>query len=732
MNLLKLKKLANAGHFDDLADAWTGVLADEGTDRDELLRIVAQVRRLGADEHADKLLASLLSLHEEEGGKRARLDACRDAAAVMPRADMVRRELRTLYNTVHSDNEQISQLTGRLLADGEALDKAVKTLDRFLQLTPGRFLTDRGHLEPGMVLQVYGDKAALEVTFGGRSATLDRATVDTVIVLPEDHFPSMLLYKQDELRALAEEDPEAFVLSAVRSTRDRACSYKDLRKHHAALMGEDAWAKWWKKARPLLKASSKLELSGASQPTIRMLRRERTYEQRLREQFASLKEVPEKLRFVLDYLDETRKERSADPALLTDLGNAAAKLAAPLLKKDPSMTLACLAVHAGVAARGVPVAKLNPRAAAGVMDRIQDPAQLPAHLGDQLLTAVLHFVREIRPDGWAGFWARVLPRCGRLMSETLVRELLAAGHTEELTAALHQVLDHPTASPDVLGWLWRARHADTKQAAVLRDLPGVTTAACFDAMLQLVDATGRMSAVSDDKRLRRILDQSLDTLALYDCRPIQEHVDGLDLDGARRLKESLEGNGGLRASLKATVAAMLRTRFPEVYVEAARPWEEDVFYTTERGLQLRRAELEHRVSEELPAVAKQIGEAASHGDLSENSEYTAALEKRDQITSNAMRIESELAKAKVITPEMVTTDFVNVGTRVRLRDLATGQEETFTFLGAWDSDPEKGVLSYQAPLAMAFMGQSVGDQVEFGEEGRKRRWEILAVESALD
>ncbi|HRX51215.1 MAG TPA: GreA/GreB family elongation factor [Candidatus Krumholzibacteria bacterium] len=731
MNLLKLKKLANSGHFDDLAQIWPEALADDDTDRDELLRIVAQVRRLGADEHADKLLSSLLSLHEEEGGKRARLDACRDAAVVMPRSEMVRKELRTLYNTVHKDNEQVSELTGRLLADGEALDKAVPTLDRFLQLTPGRFFTDRGHLEPGMVLTVDGGRARLDVTFGGRSATLDRAAVDAVIILPEDHFPSMLLYKQEELKAMADQDPEAFVLSAVRATRDRMCSYKDLRKHHAALLGEDAWAKWWKTARPVLKASSKLELSGASQPTFRMLRRERTYEQRLREQFATLKEVGDKLRFVLDYLDETRKDRTADPALLADLGNTAAKLAAPLLTTDPSMTLACLAVHARVARRDVPVAKLNPQAAASVVDRIQDPAQLPNHLGDQLLSAVLHFVREVRPDAWADFWSRVLPRCGRLMSEMLVRELLAADHVAELTRALHQVLDHPTASPDVLGWLWRARHADTKQAVVLRDLPGVSTAACFEAMLQLADATGRMSAVSDDKRLRRILDQTLDTLALYDCKPIQEYVDALDMAGSRRLKESLESNGGLRASLKATVAAMIRNRHPEVFVEAAKPWQEDAHYSTERGLQLRRAELEHLVTEELPAVAKQIGEAASHGDLSENSEYTAALEKRDQVTSNATRIENELAKAKVITKEMASTDFVNVGTRVRLRDLMTGKEETLTFLGAWDSNPAKGILSYQAPLAMAFMGQVVGDQVEFGEEGHKRRWEILGVESAL-
>ncbi len=732
MNLLKLKKLANSGHFNDLAALWPEAVSDSESDLAELVRIVGQVRRLGANDHSDELLATLLSAQEDSGGREGRLNACREAVEYLPSSEVLRRELRNLYNELFNDYDQVAGLAGKLLADGQKLDAAVKSFDRFLMLQPGAFLTDRTHLEPGMVTGVDGHAASLEVTFGGRSSTIERQAADEVIILPETHFPSMLIYKRDDLIALADEDPEAFVIAAVQSTRDRSCTYKDLRKHHATLLDVDAWAKWWKKARPILKKSSRLEMSGASQPTFRMLRRERTYEQRMREQFVALKDDVSKLKFITNYLAETRKAGSGDETLLLELGNAAAKMAGPLLKTDPAMTLACLAVHARVADRGIEVAKLNPKAAISVLGRCKDPAQLPAYLGDQLLQTVLAFAKKIRPDDWAVFWAKVLPRCGRLMSESIVRELLNAGKEEELTSALHQVLGHPTAAPDVLGWLWRARHAETKQAVVLLALTDISTKACFEAMLQLVDATGRMAAVSDDKRLRKTLDNTLDTLALYDCKPIRDYVENLNSRDSRALKLLLDANGGLRASLKATIIAMIRSRFPEIFIETAKPWEEDVLYTTERALQLRKAEFDHLLTEEIPAVAKQIGEAAAHGDLSENSEYTAALEKRDQITSNATRIENELAIAKIIVREMTETDFVNVGTRVSLRDLSTGKEETMTFFGAWESDPENGILSYQAPLSMAFMGQKVGDQVEFGEEGHKRRWEILAIESALN
>ena len=73
----------------------------------------------------------------------------------------------------------------------------------------------------------------------------------------------------------------------------------------------------------------------------------------------------------------------------------------------------------------------------------------------------------------------------------------------------------------------------------------------------------------------------------------------------------------------------------------------------------------------------------------------------------------------------------SVGTRVKARDLSSGKEETYNFLGVWDSNPDKGVLSYRAPLAMAFMGLKVGDQAEYGEGSEKRSWEILEVGPAL-
>jgi transcription elongation GreA/GreB family factor len=76
------------------------------------------------------------------------------------------------------------------------------------------------------------------------------------------------------------------------------------------------------------------------------------------------------------------------------------------------------------------------------------------------------------------------------------------------------------------------------------------------------------------------------------------------------------------------------------------------------------------------------------------------------------------------------TDAVNIGTVVGATDLATNQHETFTILGAWDSDPDKGIISYLTPIGQALLNRKVGDEVEFELHGTKRRHRIESIAAA--
>jgi len=336
------------------------------------------------------------------------------------------------------------------------------------------------------------------------------------------------------------------------------------------------------------------------------------------------------------------------------------------------------------------------------------------------------------PDPWGEVWATVIGRAGRRLCDAMARGLLEGGQGDLLAAALGRALERPSASPELLCWLWRTRFTTAAAGRFLAEREELSVPRLADAMFSLLDSTGKLYGLSMEEKHLKMLETARTTLATQSNGPLLALLEEADRREAIRLKGIIRANAGIGPAQRTQMLGYLRSRYADIFVEATREWEEGgVIYTTTDGLRRQQMALNHIIEEDIPEVAQQIGEAASFGDLSENAEYTAALEKRDQLASNATRLENELALAQVITPDMANGNQVNAGTRVTTRT-AAGVDEVYTFLGPWDTDVENRVLNYQAPLSQAFMGANVGDTVTFGEGHQERRWEILAIEAAID
>jgi transcription elongation GreA/GreB family factor len=130
------------------------------------------------------------------------------------------------------------------------------------------------------------------------------------------------------------------------------------------------------------------------------------------------------------------------------------------------------------------------------------------------------------------------------------------------------------------------------------------------------------------------------------------------------------------------------------------------------------------VQKKIPANSKEIAIARSYGDLRENHEYKAAKEMQKILMRRKEELETQLARARGTDFSNANTDAVNIGTIVQATNLETNQSESFTILGAWDSDPDKGIISYLSPVGAALLNHKTGDEVEFELHGTKRRQRI--------
>lgn len=153
----------------------------------------------------------------------------------------------------------------------------------------------------------------------------------------------------------------------------------------------------------------------------------------------------------------------------------------------------------------------------------------------------------------------------------------------------------------------------------------------------------------------------------------------------------------------------------------------DKFPLTKRGYLQLEQELKNLKGVDRPNIIAAIAEARSHGDLSENAEYSAAKEKQSFIEGRIQELEAVISRAQVIDPTTMSGDVVRFGATVLVADEDTDAEKEYQIVGDYEADIEKNLISVSSPIAKALIGKEVGDTVEFMAPGGKKAFEILVV-----
>ncbi len=147
------------------------------------------------------------------------------------------------------------------------------------------------------------------------------------------------------------------------------------------------------------------------------------------------------------------------------------------------------------------------------------------------------------------------------------------------------------------------------------------------------------------------------------------------------------------------------------------------------SLERRQNEYHELVQKKIPANSKEIAIARSYGDLRENHEYKAAKETQKLLMRRKGELEVQLVRSRGTDFANPRTDVVSMGNSVKVTDLNTQHTETFTLLGAWDGDPEKGIISYLTPVAQSLLNHKPGEAVEFEMDGVRKRYRIEEIQA---
>ena len=138
-------------------------------------------------------------------------------------------------------------------------------------------------------------------------------------------------------------------------------------------------------------------------------------------------------------------------------------------------------------------------------------------------------------------------------------------------------------------------------------------------------------------------------------------------------------------------------------------------------------ELEQLKSHERGIIARIIDEARELGDLKENAEYHAAKDKQGLMEARISELTDVVGRAQVVEPSGLAHERISFGSTIELCNQATDEEITYTLVGAQESNPSRGLISLQSPMARVLIGKEEGDEVVLVLPSGKTTYDIEKV-----
>lgn len=135
-------------------------------------------------------------------------------------------------------------------------------------------------------------------------------------------------------------------------------------------------------------------------------------------------------------------------------------------------------------------------------------------------------------------------------------------------------------------------------------------------------------------------------------------------------------------------------------------------YMSQDGYDKLVAELKRLESIERPKASAAIAEARDKGDLSENAEYDAAKEAQGKLEAKIAEMKMTLAEAKIIDTSRLSTDSVQIMSKVEMTNMANKARMTYTIVSESEANLREGKISISTPIAQGLLNHKVGDEVE--------------------
>ncbi len=582
------------------------------------------------------------------------------------------------------------------LLEAGRINQAVAT--RLDQLSPGKFCL---HKAWGAGKVVDWNLPAKKVTIdfeqgGGREMDLQFALQKTE-PLDAGDFRARKVEELEELRALAKSDPVELVVHLLESHGGTMSVDALEREISGAVVPAGDFRKWWDAAKRALRDSKRVIVPSRRTEPLALRAGDLSPADALVsdfEQARDLKVMAKALEAIANDLALFQSAPDALQRLIAGIDEAAAKGVRIQLGAALELLVARDQLVSGVESVELSSGSL----------RIHDVlAAEETRLADEiskLAAATQRAIYEAFPTAFGERWieaiTRVFDRVGSRGVAEIAKLLDEKGEREALESHIRNVLARRQLGADALIWVCREREGIAS---------GVFSGDVGACILILLENDHISDGPRKTGRLQNVLVEDRELLG--------DIVTNMDANEARNFgRRLLECPVFSELDRKSLMARVIKAR-PETgeLVAGHGSRKEEPLIVSWESLEKKKTELEDLVRNRIPQNTKDIAIARSYGDLRENFEYKSAKDMQKVLMRRKSELEREVDRARGSDFKGADTSVVNVGTIVTVSS-SDGRTVTHTVLGAWDSDPDKRIVSYLSETGAALFHKKAGDIVQ--------------------
>ena len=341
---------------------------------------------------------------------------------------------------------------------------------------------------------------------------------------------------------------------------------------------------------------------------------------------------------------------------------------------------------------------------------------------------MLNRIKRIYAENWQELLLELIPASTPRMLETILQYFEENGLADQFLSAVERGLRERQFNPDQLVWICKNHKGSLKVLDGAQVFRAILAALEYDQLADYKRGTRLQDLLLNDKEtLRRLLGSASE----QDVRDMTRSVLLTPVFQELNKRSLLAAIVKLHPFVQGMIAgdeAGAGSKASQQKQGSATNERSQGLIVSWASLEKRKAEYEDLIQKKIPANTKEIATAREYGDLRENHEFKAAKEMQTVLMRRKAELEQMIATAQGTDFSDISVENIQIGASVRLKDVQTGEVLNYAILGAWDSEPEKGVISYLTPVAKQLLGKKVGEQVHLPiDHGQTRKVKVESI-----